>query len=679
MAGDKHLAKIASKDPLMKPIARGRLKVKNRIFSSGHALSHAENGRPTKTTFLYQAEKAKGGIGLSFIGGSGTIAVDTSPVFDQLIIDKKIVPFFDKISSFYHKHDATVMTQITHLGRRTNSNVGEWTPIIAPSAIRETLHRGFPRSMDKEDIERIVKAFAQAASFCKEGGLDGLEVIASGHLIDQFWSPLTNKRNDEFGGSLDNRMRFGRMVFDAMRSKVGEDFALGIRMTMTEHDHEKAGLSEEDNLEISLKLKNDGVLDFLNLVSGRIDTLPRLSSYMPGLAAPLSPFLTQAGRFKKEIDLPILHATRINDLATARYAIKEGLVDMVGMTRGHISDPYIVNKIINNEEHRIRTCVGATYCSNYGYCVQNPATAREKSLSHTIQKNIKIKKIIIVGGGPAGLEAARVSAERGHDVHLYEAASKLGGQLNYASKINWRRELGGVIDWLINECEILGVHFHMNFIVESIDIMDKNPDVVILATGGMPNTNLIHGDAEVLSTWDALSGKKLEGSVFIHDETGKNVSLAAADYLSDNGSEVMLNTPDATIGMEAMRMEISPFMKRFYDKGVNMQVDHEVIEVCKDKNRIKVHLRNAHTGKITQRIVDHFILEAGTLPNDGLFYELNSMALNKGIIDLDSMVKGKAQPIFEGEGFHLYRVGDAVSSRDVHCAILDSLRICKEI
>ena len=245
MSANENFVKPQNKDSLLQPISLGRFKVKNRIFSSGHALSHAENGKPTETTFLYQAEKAKGGIGLSFIGGSGTISVDTSPVFDQLIIDKSIIPFLNKISNFYRKNGATIMTQITHLVRRTNSNVGEWTPIVAPSAIRETLHRGFPRSMDEEDIIRIVKAFAQAALFCKAGGLDGLEVIASGHLIDQFWSPLTNHRTDKFGGSLDNRMRFSRMVFDAMRSKVGDGFALGIRMTMNEHDHEKLGLSEE--------------------------------------------------------------------------------------------------------------------------------------------------------------------------------------------------------------------------------------------------------------------------------------------------------------------------------------------------------------------------------------------------------------------------------------------------
>ncbi|MEK9786271.1 MAG: N-methylproline demethylase, partial [Gammaproteobacteria bacterium] len=371
-------------DPLLQPFKLGKRTLKNRIFSSGHALSHAVHGRATETTLRYQMEKAKGGIALSFVGGSGTVSVDTAPVFDQLIIDDQIVPFFEELSAFFHQRDALLMTQITHLGRRTNANAGQWVPIVAPSGTREILHRGFPRAMDEEDIFRIVNDFAAAARRCKDGGLDGLEVIASGHLIDQFWSPATNHRTDKYGGSLDNRMRFGRMVYEAMREAVGDDFLLGIRMTMTEHDHDTSGLSIEDNVAIARQLQDDGVLDFLNLVSGKIDTLPRLTSYMPGMAAPLAPFLQQVVHFRNQVGLPIFHATRINDLATARHAINENIVDMVGMTRGHIADPYIVEKLSKGEADRIRTCVGATYCSNFGYCIQNPATAREANLPHQI-------------------------------------------------------------------------------------------------------------------------------------------------------------------------------------------------------------------------------------------------------------------------------------------------------
>ena len=404
-------------DPLLGGFDLGPVRLKNRIFSSGHALSHAQGGAATETTLRYQMEKAKGGIGLSFVGGSGTVSADTAPVFDQLIINHDIIPFFAELSDFYHRHGAALMTQITHLGRRTNATAGDWLPIIAPSANREVLHRGFPRAMDEDDILRIVGDFATAAAICKEGGLDGLEIIASGHLMDQFWSPVTNQRTDAYGGTLENRMRFSRMVFAAMREAVGPDFALGVRMTMTEQDHDTSGLSEEDNIEIATRLRNDGSVDFLNLVAGRIDSLPRLTSYMPGMAAPLSPFLEQASRFKQQVGLPVLHATRINDLATARHAIREDMVDLVGMTRGHIADPYIVAKLERGDEDRIRTCIGATYCSNFRYCIQNPATAREAQLPHVITvADAPQKKIVVVGGGPAGMEAARVCAERGHRV-----------------------------------------------------------------------------------------------------------------------------------------------------------------------------------------------------------------------------------------------------------------------
>ncbi len=671
-----------SSDPLLTPFRIGRKTIKNRIFSTGHALSHASHGRATDTTLRYQMEKAKGGIGLSFVGGSGTISVDTAPVFDQLIIDDAIMPFFQQLSDFYHSHNAILMTQITHLGRRTNSKAGEWLPMISASANREVLHRGFPREMDEDDVFRIVRDFANAAKRCKDSGLDGLEVIASGHLMDQFWSPVTNQRIDKYGGSLENRMRFSRMVFAAMREAAGDDFLLGVRMTMTEQDHDKNGLSEADNIDIASCLKNDGVIDFLNLVSGRIDSLPRLTSYMPGMAAPLSPFLEQAGRFKQAINLPIFHATRINDLSTARYAVTENVIDMVGMTRGHIADPYIVAKLERGDEDRIRTCVGSTYCSNYGYCIQNPATAREATLPHVISKTEDAAKtVVVIGGGPAGCEAARVAAERGHHVILFEASDRLGGQINLAGKVSWRKDLNSITDWLAAECHRLGVDIRCNQFADEAMILAENPDVVIMATGGIPHTEWVEGNANILTTWDVLSGMASpEGNVFIHDQTGLNVAMAATDYLSEKGVQVTLNTQDAYIGHEAMRLEMSPFMKRFYERGVIMQPDHELIRADAQNNQVRVTIRNMHTAALSEHDYDHIIVEAGTLPNDELFYTMREGACNKGVIDLDRMASGQPQPVYDAdEGYHLYRIGDVVGSRDIHCAMLDALRICARL
>lgn len=234
------------------------------------------------------------------------------------------------------------MVQFSHLGARTHWRADHWLPVVAPSRFREPLHRAIAREMDREDILRIVRDFGEAARRCREGGLDGLEVLAHGHLAE-FWSPHYNQRTDDFGGSLRNRCRFGLMVFEEMRRQAGDDYIMGIRTAMGEGF--EGGLSDDECLEINRIFQDFGLIDFFNVNYGRIDTAIGMASGMPGMQLGLSPNLVRAGKFKREVKLPVFHACRITDMATARHAIRDGLVDMIGMTRAHIADPHIVNRI----------------------------------------------------------------------------------------------------------------------------------------------------------------------------------------------------------------------------------------------------------------------------------------------------------------------------------------------
>ena len=258
-------------------------------------------------------------------------------------------------------------------------------------------------------------------------GLDGLEFEAYGHLMDGFWSPATNRRDDEYGGSLDNRLRFTWRVIDAVRAAVGPDFIVGIRMVADE-DLEK-GLSRSEGVEIAQRLASSGKFDFLNIIRGTIETDAALTRVIPIQGMKSSPHLDFAGEVRAATKFPVFHAARISDVATARHAIATGKLDMVGMTRAHLADPHIVRKVMEGREHQIRPCVGATYCLDRIYeggealCIHNAATGREATIPHVIGRSDgPLKKVVVIGAGAAGLEAARVAAERGHSVIVLEAA-----------------------------------------------------------------------------------------------------------------------------------------------------------------------------------------------------------------------------------------------------------------
>ena len=396
-----------SNDPLLQPFRIKGMQLRNRVISASHASMLDEGGMPLERYIRYHEEKARGGLAMTMIGGSAMTSQDSSWGGGQLDLSgDRIIPHLQTLAERVHAQGAAVMSQVSHLGRRATAYGANWLPVLAPSRIRETRNRNFPKEMDQADIERIVRDYARAAKRCVEGGLDGVETVTGGHLIGQFLSPRTNKRNDSYGGSVENRARFGLMVHEAIRKAVGDEFIVGIRFVIDEGIED--GSDFDDCLKLASLFEREGFLDYFNCIYGRMDTdLALTETNMPGLFQPSAPFLEHVARFRRETKLPLLHSAGVRDVATARHAIREDIVDLIGMTRAHIADPYIVSKIINGEEDRIRPCVGASYCLYKKVnCVHNPASGRETALSHHIDRAPVPRCVIVVGGGPAGMEAA---------------------------------------------------------------------------------------------------------------------------------------------------------------------------------------------------------------------------------------------------------------------------------
>ncbi|HEV7245747.1 MAG TPA: NAD(P)-binding protein [Shinella sp.] len=676
---------MQSKDPLLQPYRLKHLTLKNRIMSTSHEPAYSEDGMPKDRYRLYHLEKAKGGMALTMTAGSAIVSEDSPPAFGNLYAySDEIVPWLKKIADDCHEHDCAVMIQLTHLGRRTGWNKGDWLPVLSASSVREPAHRAFPKEIEDWDIERIVGDYAAAAQRMQAAGLDGIEFEAYGHLMDGFWSPATNRREDEYGGSLDNRLRFSDMVLEAVRKAVGPDFIVGIRMVADE-DWD-IGLSREEGIEIARRLAGSGKVDFLNIIKGHIDHDAHLTNVIPiqGMAA--SPHLDFAGEVRAATKFPVFHAARIADVATARHAIAEGKLDMVGMTRAHIADPHIVRKIEEGREAQIRPCVGATYCLDRIYegggalCIHNAATGREATIPHVISKTAgPVRKAVVVGAGPAGLEAARVLAERGHAVEVLEATGEAGGQILLAARNPRRKELVGIVDWRLAELERLGVPLHYNVFAGGDDVLALNPDLVVIATGGIAqNPELEAGDDLVVSSWDIIAGAvRPEGPVLLYDDNGAHSGMTAAELIAKSGAELEVVSPERFFAPEIGGMNHVPYAKTFAEKNVRVTINTRLKSVRREGNALVATLCSDFSPTASaERRVAQVVVEHGTLPMADLYFELKPLSRNLGAVDYKALIR-QENPIRarNPEGaFDLIRIGDAVHSRNIHAGIYDALR-----
>jgi len=677
-----------SSDPLLQPYKLKHLTLKNRIMITSHEPAYPEDGMPKDRYRAYHEERAKAGVAMTMTAGSATVSKDSPPVFNNILAYKdEVVPWMKKVTDACHEHGCAVMIQLTHLGRRTGWNKGDWLTAVSPSHEREPAHRAFPKKLEDWDIERIITDYADAAERMKAAGLDGIELQAYGHLMDQFWSPLTNTLDGPYGGSLENRLRFTTDVLDKVRERVGDEFIVGIRYTADEV--KKGGITESEGLEISKILTATGKVDFLNVIRGHIDTDPGLTDVIPVQGMKSAPHLDFAGQVRKLTGMPTFHAARIPDVATARHAIASGLLDMVGMTRAHMADPHIVRKIVEKREDDIRPCVGATYCLDRIYqagdalCMHNAATGRELTMPHDIPTADTIKKVVIVGAGPAGLEAARVAAERGHSVIVFEAAPDPGGQVRLTAQNQRRREMISIIDWRMAQCTKHNVEFRFNSWAEASDLLAENPDVVIIATGGLPHTDVLDtGNDLVVSSWDIISGDVKPGQdVLIFDDAGDHAALQAAEKIAETGAKVEIMTPDRSFAPEIMAMNLVPYMRSMQDKDVTFTVTYRLKAVTPDGNRLNATIGSDYSDMTKQSSFDQIVVNHGTIPLDELYFELKPQSSNLGVLDQKAFVSGKPQiTVNNSKGrFQLFRIGDAVAARNTHAAIYDALRLVKDI
>jgi mycofactocin system FadH/OYE family oxidoreductase 2 len=640
---------MESYENLLRPIKLGNVSIRNRVVFQPHFTSlGVEEGLPTERHAYYYAERAAGGVGLIITEVQAVHKIGKmSPKYIEAY-DRKVLDGYRLIADMVHEKGAKIFGQLSHGGETTL----EKPPLLlwSASGISEPGCRYVPKVMDRDDIRVVRNSFVVSAKNQLEGGLDGVELkIAHDGILRSFVSPYFNRRNDEYGGSFENRLRLPLEVIEGIREKLGPEVPLGIRLCLDEFT--AYGYSFDYGMKLAERLSETGMVTYINSDAGTFDSF---EMQIPPMAVPISCFVYMSAELKQITDLPIIAFGRINDPVQAEQILADRQADMIGMARELICEPNFVRKLEEGDVEGIRHCVGCQDGCIYQVmqdkpirCIQNPAAGREKEYgSATLKKSGRPKKVLVAGGGPAGLKAAEIAAQRGHHVTLFEKDAELGGQVKYIMKLPTREEIGDVTRHLAVRLQSFSVDVELKKEATERVIGALKPDAVIIATGSVARVPYaLQGDT-VVTVLDILKDEKPVGDrvlVVDHDHRWKGGGIA--DYLASLGKNVEIVSPMHCIAPDLEPSNNKLLYTRLMEEDVKMRTDHEVTAV--DGKRVSI--MNVYTREVTEiEGIDTVVFAGDNAPDDALFYKLKPMVKEIYLIGDAQAPRLIEQAIFEG-------------------------------
>lgn len=645
----------------------GPLTVQNRIVFSAHLTNYAVDGLPSEQHAAYYAERARGGAGLIITEEHSTHPTDWP--YEKLIhgFHREVIPGYRRITDAVHRYRVPILAQINHNGGQASSMYSR-LPVWAPSAVADPLFREVPKAVERAEIAEIIEGYALVAGHCIEGGFDGIELQCShSSIVRGFLSPATNRRTDEYGGSLANRARLLLQIVEAVRNAIGSDKALGVRICGDELI--EGGTTIDDAIAIAKMVEATGRVDYINTSIGvATASLFMIEASMhipPGYAM----FIPSA--LRDAVDLPVVGVGRFKDPLQAERALQEGQCDLVGVVRGQIADADFVRKSRAGETDDARLClscnqecVGRMGLNRWLGCIENPRTGRESEGVGEARPVTLARKVLVVGAGPAGMQAAIAAARNGHHVTVLERDETAGGQVRLAASVPNRAEFGDLVRNQVNECERLGVTVEYGVDVTADEVQRRRPDTVVVATGAVANRPYwAPGDADwIVDIRDVLTGKvDVTGNVVVIDEIGFHHATSVAELLADRGCSVEVITPGMVVGQDlGVTLDMENWWIRADAKGITQTTDCVPMgaadtELGAGEVGHTINFQHHPTGTDRTRTVDWCVLAVPANPADELYHQLR------------------------GAGVDVHRAGDAIAPRRAHAAVIDGERVGSSI